>query len=152
MLNTSRANNNHLVIVISQGIAVMQTIEIDSDVFNAISALQLSEKFTLNIVLSKLLCLIKTESIKFESWLPWVTECMAFSHGALFRCRYKGHMPMAKVDNGSLVLKGRRFLSLSEAVYSITRKYVPDTWLFWEYRLSEYTAWKSAFKLKTACN
>ncbi len=114
----------------------MQTIEIDSDVFNALSSRQTSGNVTLNNVLRNLLGLNKSETdvkkSKVESWLPWVTEGLTFPHGTLFRCRYKGRLHMAKVDNGSLVLRGRRFLSLTEAVYAITRMYVSDAWLFWE--------------------
>lgn len=79
---------------------------------------------------------------------PWVTEGISFPHGTDFRGKYKGYYYSAKVENGALVLKGRRFMSPSAAAFSITRNPFLDGWFFWEFKNSETTPWSSIYSLK----
>jgi hypothetical protein len=123
----------------------MQTIEIDFDVFKEITARRKNEDITPNDVLRELFGLelkqrLKTPKAQYGK--PWVTKGVFFPHGTEFRGSYKGQMYYARVDDGSLVLNGKRFSSPSAAATEITRNPV-NGWKFWECKLPEKQSWQS---------
>ncbi len=130
----------------------MHTIEVDTDVFRELSLLRVSEDISFNHVLRDILgldCNKETENAGSDDCNPpWVTENVVFPHGALFRGRYKGCVYLARVENGALMLKGKKFLSPTAAAFSITKKSSLDGWLFWECKPLKRGPWISISKFK----
>jgi hypothetical protein len=86
---------------------------------------------------------MKTDNEYGRDCMPWVTDKAVFPHGTEFRGKFKGSFYPAIVDNGALVITGRRFVSPSAAASSITQKTKIDGWVFWEYKQSETGSWVS---------
>ena len=123
----------------------MRTIEVDFDVYKALTLRRPNENVTENDVLRELLRL----PLKHQSTAPagtatpgdWVTKGIRFPAGTEFRANYKGQTYLARVDTGALVLNGDRFDTPSSAAMSITRNPV-NGWTFWECRLPGQASWQ----------
>ena len=61
-----------------------------------------------------------------------VTKKGIVEEGTKFRSTYKGITHYGKVKDGFLVVKGKKFKSLSGAAKAIT-KYPINGWKFWKY-------------------
>jgi hypothetical protein len=121
----------------------MPTIEVDFDVYKALIARRPTEKVTENDVLRQLLHLPRqSESAAHDLPAPedWVTKDVRIPAGTELRATYKGQSYLARVENGALVLNGRRFDSPSAAAMSITKNPV-NGWNFWRGRLPGQGAW-----------
>jgi hypothetical protein len=116
----------------------MRCIEVDFDVFKALTTRRSSEEVTENDVLRELLGLPvrKPMSTSGDGPAPgdWVTKGIRFPAGTEFRAKYKGQTYLAQVEGGALVLNGQRFGYPSSAAMSITKNPV-NGWVFWECRL-----------------
>lgn len=123
----------------------MRTIEVDFDVFKALTMRRTSEDVTENDVLRQMLGLSNKKSSPTQgagsAAGDWVTKGVRFPAGTELRARYKGQTYLARVESGALVLSGKRYDSPSAAAMSITGKPV-NGWTFWEYRLPGQTGWK----------
>ncbi|MCG2830393.1 MAG: hypothetical protein L6302_05020 [Desulfobacteraceae bacterium] len=122
----------------------MKTIEIDFDVFKEITLRRATEKVSHNDVLRELFGLEPKNSSDMSvatAGKSWVTKGVEFPHGTKFRATYKGQIFHATVEDGALVLNGKRFLSPSSAAVSITENPV-NGWVFWECRLTENESWQ----------
>ena len=124
----------------------MPAIEVDFEVFKALTARRPSEDVTENDVLRELLRLPARKAISGSAPGPapageWVTKGVRFSAGTELRATYKGRTYLARVENGALVLNGERFDSPSSAAMSITGKPV-NGWTFWEGRPPGRTSWQ----------
>jgi len=132
----------------------MKSIQIDSDVFQKLRLMQLSDGETLDVVLRRVLGLKHTEKRQAagdtESGRPWIVEDVAFPSGARFRGRYKGYYYYGQVNDGALELNGQRFQSPTAAAFSITRKPFFSGWDFWEIALpgADTGSWESIAWLK----
>jgi len=129
----------------------MQTIEIDFDVFKEITARRKSEDITPNDVLRELFGLEPRQgpmTQKAQPGKPWVAKGVVFPHGTEFRSSYKGGMHYARVDNGSLVLNGKKFYSPSAAAVSVTGNPV-NGWIFWECKFPGKQNWQSINTLRS---
>ena len=124
----------------------MPTIEVDFDVFKALTTRRPSEDVTENDVLRELLGL----SAKRKQSAPlstnqgpgdWITKGVRFPAGTEFRASYKGQTYLARVEAGALVLNGKRFDSPSAAAVSITGNPV-NGWHFWQCRLPGQASWQ----------
>ncbi len=122
----------------------MPSIEIDFDVFKAITICRSSEDVTPNDVLRELFKL-KPNRDKTTSDLtagkPWVVKGVHFPHGTEFSAVYKGQSFQAIVDNGALVLNGKNFSSPSSAAVSITGNPV-NGWIFWKCKMPGKQNWE----------
>jgi negative regulator of replication initiation len=114
------------------------TIDIDFDVYKALTMQRDSEETSYNDVLRKLLKLPPKHPAPHEEAnsvttdiAAWVSKGVAFPSGTLFRRTYKGSLYSAKVEQGKLLLNGKTYDSLSSAAMSITKGNV-DGWSFWE--------------------
>lgn len=127
----------------------MHTIDVDFDVFKALTNLRESEDITYNDVLRKLLSLpLKTLPLRQSSAAgDWVTKGVRFPAGTEFRAPYKGQMMFAKVEDGALHLNGKTFTSPSGAAMTITGGPV-NGWTFWECRTPGSGAWCSINSLR----
>ena len=123
----------------------MRTIEVDFDVFKALTLRRPSEDVTENDVLRELLGLPTRRAVKpldtNSTQGDWVAKGITFPSGTEFRATYKGQTYLARVENGALVLNGQPFDSPSAAAVSITGNPV-NGWTFWECRLPGRTSWQ----------
>jgi hypothetical protein len=133
--------------------ASMRTIEIDFEVFKALTMRRSTESVTENDVLRELLGLSPARHTAMQpaSGGPaagdWVTKGVRFPAGTEFRADYKGQTHLARVENGALVLNGKRFDSPSAAAISITG-YPANGWHFWQCRLPGEASWRMSKTLR----
>ena len=128
----------------------MSTIEIDFDVFKEITLRRTTEDVSPNDVLRELFGLepkrrINTSGKTLEK--PWVTKGVTFPNGTLFRTTYKGQLYQAIVENGALVMNGKRYTSPSPAAVQITGNPV-NGWVFWECKLPNSDVWQIINKFR----
>jgi len=92
----------------------MPTIEVDFDVFKALTARRSTEDVTENDVLRQLLRLPPRSSPIVTSDSPgpddWVTKGVRLPVGTELRAMYKGQTYLARVSSGALVYDGKRFI------------------------------------------
>ena len=123
----------------------MPQIDIDFDVFKALTARRTSEDMTENDVLRQLFNLGKKTSSPTRTDSPapddWVTKGVRLPSGTELRSTYKGKSYIGRVISGALVLQGQRFDSPSAAAMSITGSAV-NGWTFWEYKLPGQDRWQ----------
>jgi hypothetical protein len=125
----------------------MPTIDVDFDVFKALTALRPSENVAENDVLRKLLGLPARSPRPggAQSAHPtggdWVTKGVRFPAGTEFRAAYKGQTHLGRVAGGALVLGGKRFVSPSAAARAITGGNL-NGWRFWKCRPPGQAGWR----------
>ena len=127
----------------------MAIIDVDFDVFKALTMKRASEEVTENDVLRELLGLPPRGPLPRPSDEPaqdqrhndWLVKGVRFPEGAEFRASYKGKTYLARVEEGALMLNGERFDTPSAAAMSITNNPV-NGWTFWEARLPGQTSWQ----------
>jgi len=131
----------------------MRTIEVDFDVFKALTLRRASEEVSENDVLRQLLGLPthnKGANTPPSTPAPgdWITKGVRFPVGTEFRATYKGQTHLGRVEGGALVLTGKRFDSPSAAAMSITGNKPVNGWTFWEARLPGQAGWKMIKSLR----
>jgi hypothetical protein len=114
-------------------------IEIDFEVFKALTIKRTDESVSYNDVLREELGLSKVAEVSIQPTISasnndWVTKDTTFPSGTEFRAKYKGALYSAKVEDGALTLNGNRFDTPSAAAVSITNNPV-NGWTFWECRI-----------------
>ena len=127
----------------------MATIDVDFDVFKALTMKRPSEDITENDVLRELLGLPPKHALQPGGDAPaqvqdhsgWVVKGVLLPEGTEFRASYKGKTYLARVEGGALLLNGERFDTPSAAAMSITNNPV-NGWTFWEARLPAQTSWQ----------
>ena len=134
----------------------MRSVDIDFDVFKALTAQLQSESDTYNAALRRLLGLTTsaspatTTSQKPEE-KPWVSKGVMFDHETQFRANYKGQMYFAWAENGRLLVSNKggkgASSSLSHAARLITNTSV-DGWTFWEVKRPIDSVWRKASELR----
>ena len=125
----------------------MRTIDVDFDVFKALTARRSTEEVSENEVLRSLLGLppkrgsttpIAVDTAETDDW---VAKGVRFPAGTEFRASYKGQTWLGRVERGALVVNGQRFDSPSAAAVFIT-KTPTNGWTFWECRLPGQSSWQ----------
>ena len=125
----------------------MRTIEVDFDVFKALTSRRPSEDVTENDVLRGLLGLSSKPSpaaaraANIADAGDWIVKGIRFPTGTEFRANYKGQTWLGRVERGALAVNGQRFPSPSAAAVSITKSPV-NGWTFWECRLPGQASWQ----------
>lgn len=125
----------------------MRTIEVDFDVFKALTSRRPSEEVTENDVLRGLLGLPSNaspaapEAANIADAGDWIVKGIRFPKGTEFRANYKGQTWLGRVERGTLVVNGNRFGSPSAAAFAITKSGV-NGWTFWECRLPGQPSWQ----------
>lgn len=123
----------------------VNTIDVDFDVFKAITMRRSSEDVTANDVLRHVLGLPSRKEPTVPSSKSevgdWITKGVRFPAGTEFRAKYKGQTWLGRVEGGALVMNGKRYDSPSSAAVSITDNPV-NGWTFWECRLPGQGGWK----------
>lgn len=121
----------------------MQTIEVDFEVFKALTLRRADENVTYNDVVRDLLGMRPVEPEGLTSppaGRDWVTKGVSFPHGTELRAVYKGHLYTGRVDDGALVIGNERYTSPSPGAMAITGNSV-NGWDFWEARLPGTRDW-----------
>ena len=133
-------------------VTIMPFIEIDFDVYKALTARRPSEDVTENDVLRQLLHLPRESTSATPANIPttgdWVTKGVRLPAGTELRATYKGQNYLARVGDGALVLNSKRFDSPSAAAMSITQHPV-NGWTFWQCRLPGQGRWTLLRELRT---
>lgn len=123
----------------------MHTIEVDFDVFKALTMRRAAEDVTENDILRQMLGLPSKKEPTVPAARPeagdWITKGVRFPAGTEFRAKYKGQTWLGRVDGGALVLNGKRYDTPSAAAVAITENPV-NGWIFWECRLPGQAGWK----------
>ena len=123
----------------------MTTIEIDFDVFKALTTRRPSEDVSYNDVLREILDLGAPKRAPAPAngvaQGDWVSKGVRFPAGTEFRANYKGETHSGKVVGGALVVNGERFDTPSRAAMSITKNSV-NGWDFWECKIPGKTSWQ----------
>jgi len=124
----------------------MMSIEIDFDIYKALTARRQTEQETYNDVLRELLGLGPKKMTSPQAGAAgkddgWVSKGVYFPLGTEFRASYKGKNYYGKVESGAFVVSGRRFDSPSAAAVDITGNPV-NGWTFWECRLPSRSSWQ----------
>jgi hypothetical protein len=131
----------------------MPAIDIDFDVFKAITLRRPSEDVSENDVLRQLLGLPAKRHAALPTSTPqpgdWVSKGVRFPAGAEFRATHKGQTHLGRVEGGALVLNGKRYDTPSAAAMSITGSPV-NGWTFWQTRLPGQAGWKPIKSLRKA--
>jgi len=123
----------------------MRTIEVDFDVYKALTMRRATEDITENDVLRELLGLTRSgkphPAANAATPGDWVTKGVRFPAGTEFRANYKGQTYLGRVEGTALVLNGERFDTPSAAAMSITKNPV-NGWTFWECRMPGRASWE----------
>ena len=128
----------------------MPAIEVDFDVFKALTLRRPSEEVSENDVLRQLLGLpAKKDTAPGAALQPgdWVTKGVRFPVGTEFRATYKGQTHLARVEGGALVMNGKRYDTPSAAAMAITESPV-NGWMFWQARLPGHAGWRPIKSLR----
>ena len=123
----------------------MPRIDVDFDVFKALTMRRPSEEISENDVLRRLLGLpprhVEGSAPTAPTSDDWITKGVRFPAGTEFRASYKGKTHSGRVEGGALLLDGKRFDSPSAAAMSITNSPV-NGWTFWQARLPGRADWR----------
>ena len=125
----------------------MRTIEVDFDVYKALTSRRPTEDVSENDVLRHLLGLpprrerLGSEAGHTRDADDWVVKGVRFPTATEFRASYKGQTWLGRVERGALVVKGQRFDTPSAAAVAIT-KIATNGWTFWECRLPGQGSWQ----------
>lgn len=122
----------------------MPAIQVDFEVFKALTMRRASEEVTENDVLRQLLGLPARKGPSAQT-VPapgdWIAKGVRFPAGTELRAAYKGQTYLGRVEGGALVLSGKRFDSPSAAAMSITGNKPVNGWRFWDARLPGQAGW-----------
>jgi hypothetical protein len=132
----------------------MTTIEIDFDVYKALTLRRSAESVAYNDVLRELLALPPANNACPDpaASVPgpgdWVAKGVRFPRGTEFRAQHKGQTHYGKAEAGMLVLDdGERFEAPSAAAIHITGTSV-NGWTFWECRMPGENSWHALKSLR----
>ena len=125
----------------------MNKIEIDFDVFKAITIRRKTESMSPNDVLRELFNLPPAQPQNVTPGKSWISNNVEFPHGTEFRATYKGRQYDGKVVNGALIVDNRKFNAPSAAAGHITGNSV-NGWNFWECKRPGAGYWISIDKLR----
>ncbi len=134
----------------------MPTIDIDFDVYKALTIKRNVESDTYNDVLREILRLPRTlvgipakAAAATDGVKVWVSKGVSFPDGTEFRANYKGQMHTARITGGRLILDGKGgSSSLSHAARLVTNTSV-DGWTFWEVKRPADIEWRKSSALRT---
>lgn len=130
-------------------IFVMPAINVDFEIFKLITSRRSSESMSENDVLRDVFGLpqiLQPSNVAAPinmGELPCILKGVTFPHGTQFRHTHKGQQHSASIENGSFVMSGKKFSSLSGAAVEITGN-PRNGWYFWECLLPQSTEWKLA--------
>lgn len=128
----------------------MVTLDVDFDVFKALTNRRETESVTYNDVLRELLGLHGTPSLLSpEVGAGWTWKGVTLPNETQLKAEYKGKVHVAKIENGEWVQSGQTFGSPSAAAFAITASGI-NGWWFWSVKRPSDPAWQQLGKLRPA--
>lgn len=126
-------------------------IEIDFDVFKALTARRKNENVTANDVLRELLKLgPKKRGDNIVGVKDVVYKGVSFPEGTQFRATYKGKTYRTQIKDGSYQdFDGKEYTSPSQAAFLLAGALV-NGWKFWECQRPGESSWQVMDDLRTA--
>ena len=127
----------------------MPTINIDFEVFKALTARRATESVSENDVIRELLGLdggVDNSAAASKPDVPanqidgWMCKGVLFPSGTDFRAEYKGRLRTGKVVGNHLIVEGQEATSLSDAARIVTGNSV-NGGLFWQCQLPGHEEW-----------
>jgi len=108
------------------------SLEVDFTVYKELTYRRESETDTYNSVIRRLLSLppVVNAPHSVGDGRPLLADGVRFPHGAEFRLKHKGTFHYGKVEDGELVVDGKRFTSVSAAGVHVTGTSV-NGWRMW---------------------
>jgi hypothetical protein len=126
----------------------MATIEVDFDVFKALTALRDTEETTYNDVVRKLLCLEPSKKSAKPRPLNAVFGGVSFPEGTLFLAHHRGMDYTAHILGGQWINEdGSISTSPSDAAVRITHKSA-NGWRFWKAKRPGDDDWRLLDELR----
>lgn len=127
----------------------MATIDVDFEVYKALTVLRETEDVTPNDVLRRLLKLPseRVSSKKEVVGSGWSYRGIVFPNGTMFRKTYKNKIYTAEVVNNQLLLDGKAMKSPSEAAMAVTKTTV-NGWTFWQCKFPDSSRWLALSRLR----
>jgi hypothetical protein len=128
----------------------MATIEVDFEVFKALTSRRESEDVAPNDVIRRLLKLpVVAASGKGDgAGGGWSYKGVLFPNGTEFRKTYKGKTYVARIIANRLMLDGKAMNSPSEAAMAITESPV-NGWTFWQCKFPNSSRWLALSRLRS---
>lgn len=125
----------------------MEVIEVDFQVWQALTARRASKEVTENDVLRDLLGLNSAE--KAEDGGPgWTWKGVNLPNGTELRAEYKGREYAAKIIRNEWIQGGEAMSSPSQAAYQITKGGV-NGWTFWQAKTPGSNEWLMLSKIRS---
>jgi hypothetical protein len=159
-------------IIVNKEAPVYTSIDIDFDVFKALTTRRATPETTENDILRELLGLesgedtdskntcqtlsgsvpansskLENNEVSTSTGFPWVWKGVSFPHGTEFRASHRGRYYYASVNNGALVYGGNRYKAPSTAGTAITGTSV-NGWRFWKCKLPGERNWVLMDKMR----
>ena len=125
----------------------MATIEVDFEVFKALTNKRESEEMSYNDVLRAMLDLGTSQAAPAPSGPAWTWKGVTLPTGTELRAEYKGKEYTARIVNGEWVQGERVFGSPSAAAYAITESGI-NGWVFWSVKRPTDAGWSLLSKLR----
>jgi hypothetical protein len=130
----------------------MTTIDIDFEVYKALTSLRAAEEITYNAVLRDILKLppVPTAVPIEGAGAPgraWTWKGTTLPHGTQLKAEYKGQEHMAEIVDGQWLLDGITYGSPSAAGHSITGSGI-NGWWFWFAKKPGEVGWTVLSKLR----
>lgn len=121
-------------------------IEVDFEVYKALTMRRSSEEVTYNDVLREILKLEPAPKSDQQDQGSWIVKGVNFPKGTVFKADYKGKEYTGSVVDGGMVVDGKKYTTPSAAAVAITSNNV-NGWRFWQCKRPGETAWTPMFKL-----
>ena len=123
-------------------------VEIDFEVYKALTNRRATESTTYNDVLRELLKLPPSKAESQMTIEGWTWKGVTLPNGTELRAEYKGKMYSAKIDGGKWVQDGTQYSSPSAAAFAITESGI-NGWWFWSVKRPNDAAWVQLGKHRT---
>jgi len=123
------------------------SIEIDFEVFKALTSRRATEAVTYNDVLREMLKLPQSVTVMQGNGAGWTWKGVTLPNGTELRAEYKGHAYAAKIEDGKWMQDGEPRTSPFAAAFAITQAGV-NGWRFWRVKRPGDVAWAPLAKLR----
>jgi hypothetical protein len=121
------------------------TLDIDFEVYKALTGLRRSENDSYNSVLRRMLKLPESSPVEEQSAKPdFITKGYRFPDGTVLRAAFKGKEYRAEIKDGSISYAGKNYGSFSAAAKAVTSSQ-RNGWDFWECRLPGSEDWSRLY-------
>jgi hypothetical protein len=125
----------------------MTGIEVDFEVFKALTVRRAAESVTYNDVLREMLELPPSLSKPQTEQKAWTWKGVTLPEGTELRAEYKGKVYTAKIAGGEWMQDGKPQSSPSAAAFAITNSGV-NGWWFWSVKRPNDPTWGQLGKLR----